>query len=55
MALPLLLPVSMQIVEVADGLARQNTRHDLIAIDQLSLSDVAPAASGNTTPAGATR
>ena len=41
-ALPLLLPVSMQIVEVADELTRQNTRHDLIAVDQLSLSDVAP-------------
>ncbi|MBL8348340.1 MAG: caspase family protein [Rubrivivax sp.] len=42
MALPLLLPVSMQIVEAADELPRQNTRHDLIAIDQLSLADVAP-------------
>ncbi len=41
-ALPLLLPVSMQIVEVADELTRQNTRHDLIAVDQLSLTDVAP-------------
>jgi uncharacterized caspase-like protein len=41
-AMPLLLPVSMQIVETADELTRQNTRHDLIAVDQLSLSDVAP-------------
>jgi uncharacterized caspase-like protein len=41
MALPLLLPVSMQFVEVADGLPRQHTRHELIAIDQLSLHDPA--------------
>lgn len=41
-ALPLLLPVSMQIVESADDLPRQNTRHELIAVDQLSLSDAAP-------------
>ncbi len=41
-ALPLLLPVSMQLVEVADELPRQNTRHELIAVDQLSLSDGAP-------------
>jgi uncharacterized caspase-like protein len=42
MALPLLLPVSVQIIEVADGLPRQNTRHDLIAVDQLSLLDAVP-------------
>ncbi len=41
-ALPLLLPVSMQIVELADELTRQNTRHDLIAVDQLSLTDATP-------------
>ncbi len=50
MALPLLLPVAFEIVEVVDGLPRQNTRHDLIALDQLSLSDVAPGA-GSAAPA----
>jgi hypothetical protein len=42
MALPLLLPVAFEIVEVADGLPRQNTRHELIAVDQLSLTDLPP-------------
>jgi hypothetical protein len=46
MALPILLPISINIVEIADGLTRQNTRHDLIAIDQLSLADEAPRAGG---------
>jgi len=43
MAPPLLLPVVMEIVEIADGLPRQSTRHELIAIDQLSLAEQAPA------------
>jgi uncharacterized caspase-like protein len=38
MALPLLLPVVFEIVEVADGLPRQHTRHEMIAIDQMSLA-----------------
>jgi hypothetical protein len=42
-ALPLLLPVVIEIQESADGLTRQHTRHELIAIDQLSLADAAPA------------
>lgn len=42
MAPPLLLPVAFEIVEVADGLPRQNTHHALIAVDQLSLSEPAP-------------
>ncbi|MBL8289530.1 MAG: caspase family protein [Rubrivivax sp.] len=41
-ALPLLLPVAFEIHESADGLTRQHTRHELIAIDQLSLADAAP-------------
>ncbi len=44
MALPLLLPVAIEIVEIADGLPRQSTRHELIAVDQLSLAEPAPAA-----------
>ncbi|MFO1295617.1 MAG: hypothetical protein U1F25_03435 [Rubrivivax sp.] len=40
-ALPLLMPVAMEIVEAADGLPRQHTRYELIAIDQLSLAEAA--------------
>ncbi|MBL8343074.1 MAG: caspase family protein [Rubrivivax sp.] len=43
MALPLLLPVAFTILEVVDGVPRQSTRHELIAVDQLSLADPAPA------------
>jgi hypothetical protein len=50
MALPLLLPVAFEILEVADGLPRQRTRHELVAIDQLSLSELAAA-----NPSGGTR
>jgi len=43
MALPLLLPVAFEIVEIADGLPRQSTRHEMIAIDQMSLAELPPA------------
>ena len=51
MALPLLFPVAFEINELADSLPRQRTRHDLIAVDQLSLSEPVPAAA----PAGGRR
>lgn len=46
MAPPLLLPVAFKIYEAADALARQNTLHELIAIDQMSLAEAAPAGAG---------
>ena len=42
MALPLLLPVAFEFFDVADGLPRQRTRHELIAVDQLSLTEPQP-------------
>ncbi|MBI5718511.1 MAG: caspase family protein [Burkholderiales bacterium] len=51
MSLPLLMPVAMEIVEIADGLPRQSTRHELIAIDQMSLAEPAAAAA----PGGVSR
>jgi hypothetical protein len=52
MAPPLLLPVAFEINELADSLPRQRTRHDLIAVDQLSLAGDTPGAP-NATPTGA--
>jgi hypothetical protein len=43
MAPPLLLPVAFEITEVADDLPRQDARHEMIAIDQLSLTEAASA------------
>jgi hypothetical protein len=43
-SLPLLLPVSISMIETAGGVTRQSTRHELVEVNQLSLADAPPAA-----------
>ena len=42
MAAPLLLPVAFEVLEIVDGLHRQRTRHELVAVDQLSHAVATP-------------
>ncbi|MBL8348341.1 MAG: caspase family protein [Rubrivivax sp.] len=40
-SLPLLMPVSISMIETAGGVTRQSTRHELVDVNQLSLADAA--------------